>query len=122
MSVVSAVSEDEPLLARQRSADTIGLPGSHRRRSSARSASHNSELRRDSLSKILEEADESTGKGWLYNSLSVLFVIIVGSGGWAIAWKSGVWTPTPEDVVTPDKEVAFGAEVLGYLSAVAYLG
>ena len=115
-SVASAASEDEPLLTRRRSSDTIGLPGSHRRRSSAVSAGRNS------LTKILEE-EEIDGKPWLKNTLSILGVIVVGTAGWAIAWQSGVWVPQPEDgdVVGP-QATAVGAKVLGYISAVCYLG
>ena len=114
-----ATRKTEPLLTRRRSSD-IGLPGSHRRRSSARSNSH----RRDSLSKILEEDDAPNGNAWLRNTVSILLVIAAGTAGWAIAWKSGVWTPTPEDSgASPEtKQVALGAEILGYVSAVCYLG
>jgi hypothetical protein len=117
LSVASAASEQEPLLTRRRSSDTIGLPGSHRRRSSARSG------RRDSLTKILEEEESNDGNAWLRNTLSVLAVIAVGTAGWAIAWQSGVWTPTPEDVTIPEAtQIAVGAKILGYASAVCYLG
>ena len=117
-SVASATSEEEPLLTRRRSSDTIGLPGSHRRRSSARSGH-----RRDSLSKILEEDDSPNGNPWLRNTISILAVVVVGAAGWAIAWQSGVWKPTPEDGELPEvKQIAVGAQVLGYFSAVCYLG
>lgn len=113
---VSSDPEHEPLLTRRRSSDTIGLPGSHRRRSSARSGTSQ---RDDSLSKILEEDDSPNGNPWLKNALSILGVVAVGTAGWAIAWQSGVWTPTPEDGDVPAvKQSAFGAEVLGYISAV----
>jgi len=117
LSVVSSASEEEPLLTRRRSSDTIGLPGSHRRRSSARSG------RRDSLSKILEEDDSPNANPWLRNTLSILAVIAVGTAGWAIAWQSGVWIPTPEDSDVPETiQAAVGAKILGYASAVCYLG
>jgi len=122
-SVGSAQSEEEPLLTRRRSSDAIGLPGSHRRRSSARSTSHTSEIRRDSLSKILEEDDSPNGNPWARNTISALLVIAAGTAGWAIAWQSGVWTPTPELGEIPEaRRVALGAEILGYFSAVCYLG
>lgn len=117
LSVTSVASEDEPLLTRRRSSDTIGLPGSHRRRSSALSAG------RSSLAKILEEDDGVDGKPWLKNLLSILGVVLVGTAGWAIAWQSGVWVPVPDDgdVVGP-QATALGAKILGYTSAVCYLG
>jgi solute carrier family 66 (lysosomal lysine-arginine transporter), member 1 len=123
LSIASRLSEDEPLLSRARSNDTIGLPGS-RRRSSARRPSHASELRRDSLSKILEEDDGPNGKVWLRNTISILLVCIAGAAGWFFAYQSGVWTPTPEgsEQEDPEKKVAVGAEILGYFSALCYLG
>lgn len=117
LSVVSTTSEEEPLLTRRRSSDTIGLPGSHRRRSSARSG------RRDSLSKIFEEDDSPNANPWFRNTLSVLAVAAVGTAGWAIAWQSGVWIPTPEDGDVPEAvQAAVGAKILGYASAICYLG
>jgi solute carrier family 66 (lysosomal lysine-arginine transporter), member 1 len=53
--------------------------------------------------------------------MSLIGVCIVGAAGWAIAWRTGVWVPTPtsDDSGT---EIALGAQVLGYASAVCYLG
>jgi hypothetical protein len=73
-SVASATFEEEPLLARRRSSDTIGLPGSHRRRSFARSGH-----RRDSLSNILQEDDSPNNNPWLRNTISILALIVAGS-------------------------------------------
>lgn len=115
----TAPSEESPLLTRRRSSD-LGLPGSHRRRSSAMSGTHH----RDSLTKILEEDDGPNGSAWVRNTLSILAVIAAGTAGWAIAWQSGVWTPTPEagNGVGLHKAAPLGAEILGYFSAVCYLG
>ncbi|KAM3064999.1 hypothetical protein ACMFMG_001207 [Clarireedia jacksonii] len=115
-------TEEDALLTRRRSNSSIGLPGSHRRRSSTMSSvmdHHN-----DSLSKITDEDDSPTGNAWLKNTLSILAVFAVGTAGWVIAWQSGVWTPTPENGPNNPKtnDVAVGAEVLGYFSAVCYLG
>jgi hypothetical protein len=126
LSAVSAVSEDEPLLARARSHDTTGLPGSHRRSSSQRRLSHVSGGgRRDSIAKIIEDDDTATGTTWVRNLVSVLLVCVVGTAGWAVAWKSGAWTPTPapeDGVILEPQQVAVGAQILGYFSAVCYLG
>ncbi|KAL3417214.1 hypothetical protein PVAG01_11214 [Phlyctema vagabunda] len=112
-SIVSTGSEEEPLL-RRISSENLGLPGSHRRRSSA--------LRRDSLSKVIEE-ESSTREAWIKNSLSILGVIALGVVGWGIAWQTEVWKPTPEHGNNPEAtEVAFGAQFLGYVSALCYLG
>lgn len=55
------------------------------------------------------------------NTLSVFGIMAVGAAGWAIAWKSGVWVPQP--TATGDEEpIALGAEILGYASAICYLG
>jgi len=115
----SAPSEQSPLLTRRRSSD-LGLPGSHRRRSSALSANHHSDV----LTKIIEEEEGGAGNAWLRNTLSILAVILAGTAGWAIAWQSGVWTPTPEgsDGAGASQSAPIGAEVLGYFSAVCYLG
>ena len=46
----------------------------------------------------------------------------VGALGWLLAWKSGVWVPQPTDSQSDTEPIAFGAAVLGYASAVCYLG
>lgn len=91
-SIVSVGSEQEPLLTRRRSSDALGLPGSHRRRSSARSEAS------ESLAKILDAED---GNLWLKNTLSILGVVLVGAAGWAIAWQAGVWRPSPMEGSLP---------------------
>ncbi|KAM0153465.1 hypothetical protein ACHAQE_007653 [Botrytis cinerea] len=117
----NAPTEEDPLIARRRSNSNIGLPGSHRRRSSAMSGSQHHE---DTLTKILEEDDSPDANAWVKNIASILLVIAAGTAGWAIAWRSGVWTPTPENGgdVPKTNDVAVGAEVLGYFSAICYLG
>ena len=119
-STTSHDSENSPLLTRRRSSDTMGLPGSHRRRSSAISQNY----RRDSLTKILEDEEGNEGNAWIRNTLSILGVIVVGVAGWVLAWQSGVWKPTPDSVHIPEasNKTPFGAEFLGYFSAVCYLG
>lgn len=83
-----------------------------------------SQCHEDTLTKILEEDDSPDANAWVKNIVSILLVIAAGTAGWAIAWRSGVWTPTPENGgdVPKTNEVAVGAEVLGYFSAVCYLG
>lgn len=110
---ITASTENEPLLRRRSS--SMGLPGSNRRQSELHEE--------DTLSKILEEGDEG-GSALMKNSLSVVLVVLAGAAGWAIAWRSGVWTPTPEagEGEVGGQAVAVGASVLGYFSAVCYLG
>nr|POE51673.1 putative vacuolar amino acid transporter ypq3 [Quercus suber] len=97
----------------------IGLPGS-RRRSSA-NHTQSSSMRRDStLDRILEEPTKTTA--WTKNTISVFLVIAAGAAGWALAWKAGAWRPSPIGQEEDDKGMPVGAEVLGYASAVCYLG
>jgi hypothetical protein len=108
----STQSDEAPLLGRRDS--NIGLPGSHRRDSVA------SRRRRASSLPTIMDVEEG-GSEWVKNTLSVFGICAVGAAGWAIAWKSGVWVPQPtHDDATIDTPI--GASILGYASAVAYLG
>jgi len=132
----SASDETEPLLARQNSVSSvqsnIGLPGSHHRRRSTSSAASGTSLRghrdsglsQNSLSQIVEDVETGNeGKAWLKNTISVLLVCLAGVAGWAIAWQTGAWRPAPEENGSAGElKVALGAEILGYASAVCYLG
>ncbi|MCJ1255540.1 hypothetical protein MMC24_003356 [Lignoscripta atroalba] len=108
---------EQPLLRRS-SSSNIGLPGS-RRRSSVSQKRRNSSLR-GSLPTISE--GESGRKAWLKNIISIILVCAAGIVGWAIAWKTGVWTPTPDESDGSPPSRILGAEILGYFSAVCYLG
>ena len=94
----------------------MGLPGS-RRRSSRRNTD---DARRNSLERIL--AEPTRLRAWLKNTVSILAIVVVGAAGWAIAWKTGAWRPTPTDQGEDAHRGPVGAEVLGYISAVCYLG
>ncbi|KAF2013712.1 vacuolar membrane PQ loop repeat protein [Aaosphaeria arxii CBS 175.79] len=111
-------SPEQPLLGR-RDSSNLGLPGSHRRRSSAQSA-HSRRRRASSLPSIGEENVGS--REWVKNALSIAGVCIVGAAGWAIAWRTGVWIPQPTDNDVSGTDPALGAQILGYVSAVCYLG
>jgi hypothetical protein len=106
----STQSDQAPLLGR-RDSSNIGLPGSHRRDSQARRAS--------SLPDV--DVGAAGGREWINNTLSIVGVCVVGSGGWLVAWKTGVWTPQPLHNGI-EMDTALGAQVLGYASAVCYLG
>jgi len=117
-------SAEQPLLSRSNSnrRNSIGLPGSHRRKSSAASRRHRDSIhRRESgLESILEE---DTGvRAWLKNTMSVLAVCTAGTFGWAIAWKTGVWSPAPPEDDAGSTSMVLGAQILGYFSALCYLG
>lgn len=98
--------------------ENMGLPGSRRRSSALRRTSTND----SSLPTIT--APEPTSRGAiLKNTISIFLVMAAGAAGWAIAWKTGAWRPSAvggEDGA--DDATPIGAEVLGYASAVCYLG
>ena len=116
-----AATSDEaqqPLLRRRtNSNDNIGLPGS-RRRSSAAHSRYDGMLS-PGLPTIIEEPREL--KVWLTNASGILAVCAVGGLGWLAAWKSGLWQPSYGDA-TEEAPRAIGAAILGYVSAVSYLG
>lgn len=116
----NGLSDDptQPLIRKSsNSSDNIGLPGS-RRRSSA--TTHQSvSLSSSRLPIILEEP--SNLKVWVTNILAIVAVCVLGTSGWLVAWKTGAWQPLIEDDAGEIPR-AIGAEILGYVSAVAYLG
>jgi len=59
---------------------------------------------------------------WVKNTLNVLGICLAGMAGWVIAWQSGAWKPTPIAGPETSGDIATGAQVLGYFSAVCYLG
>ncbi|XHG05323.1 hypothetical protein AWENTII_008557 [Aspergillus wentii] len=99
-----------PLLGRRFSDSFEGRDASGRRTSQAE----------DALAKIIEER-ESGRSAWIKNTGSVLGICLIGMAGWTMAWQSGAWKPTPEDH-NGGVDMAAGAQVLGYISAIAYLG
>lgn len=100
--------------------DNLGLPGSRRSSNAMQRQRTNTNERRDSLTKILEEPTST--RTWLKNSLSIFLVAAVGAAGWAVAFKAGAWRPTPVGQEGSEDETPIGAEILGYISAVCYLG
>lgn len=118
-SIVPVVeTEEEPLLSRRRSSDSTGLPGSHQRRLSTVSMSSR---RSNILENIAEEGLEEEGL-FKKNAFTILAVVAVGVAGWGVAWQSGVWVPAPVEDVPAVTESPAGASILGYISAVCYLG
>ena len=108
---------EQPLLGRRPS--DVGLPGS-RRRSSVSIKRRDSSLPTPVLTTIPEEGDYV--RPWVKNTICVVAVCAIGTAGWAIAWKAHLWVPTPEDSKADDLGENVGAEILGYLSALLYLG
>ncbi|EGD96846.1 vacuolar membrane PQ loop repeat protein [Trichophyton tonsurans CBS 112818] len=100
-----------PLLSRRMSEN---LWQSGRRRHDGNSLSH------DPLAKML--AEDEPRSTWAKNILSLLGICTAGIAGWVIAWKTGAWQPTPTQPIKGPVEMAAGAQVAGYLSALCYLG
>ncbi|KAJ5130734.1 uncharacterized protein N7515_006773 [Penicillium bovifimosum] len=112
-----------PLLGR-RFSDPLGSSQS-RRRSSGSQRGYQAGGRReseveDTLAKIVEENDYGR-KAWAKNITSVLGIFLIGMAGWAVAWRTGMWEPAPLEN-NHGTEEATGGLVLGYVSAVCYLG
>ena len=97
----------------------VGLPGS-RRRSSASQERPISGLT-TSRSSIVRE-----NRRVLHNVIpilsSVFAVCIFGALGWLVAWKIDLWKPISRRNESEGASYPRGAEVLGYVSAVLYLG
>lgn len=145
-----AEAEEEPLLGRRTSNSSVGLPGSHQRR--RRSAFENGNgitegqtqltngsngqdgaaHRSSTLDKIPEDGSQqasSTSRETLKNIAGIIGICILGSAAWVICWKTGLWTPAAapgdEGGHSPGgkgERTPLGAEILGYISAVLYLG
>ncbi|KAJ5157457.1 uncharacterized protein N7482_008557 [Penicillium canariense] len=112
-----------PLLGR-RFSDSL-VPPQGRRRSSGSLRGYQGAGRRESqvedpLAKIVEE-NEYGGKAWLKNFISVLGIFVIGVAGWTMAWQAGMWAPAPQTNSKP-VDMATGGQILGYASAVCYLG
>lgn len=117
-----SASETDALIQRSRSysgggvtAENLGLPGSRRKSKTSQTS------RRDSLSQMLEE--DTPRRAWLKNTVSIVLIVLAGAAGWALAWRAGAWKPTPV-ASGPEEEVPapIGAQIMGYASAVLYLG
>lgn len=75
----------------------------------------------DPLAKMLEEGEEGGRSAWVRNFSSVLAISVIGMIGWVVTWQTGVWKPAPQGE-NGGVDMAVGAQVLGYISAVCYLG
>ncbi|GFF47901.1 protein RTC2 [Aspergillus udagawae] len=110
-----------PLLGR-RFSDTLERGPASRRRSmtSQRSGRSGHGHPDDALANIVEE-NEVVRSAWMKNLSSVLAICVIGMAGWTVAWQTGVWKPAPKER-DGGVDMAAGAQVLGYVSAVCYLG
>jgi len=109
-----------PLLGR-RFSDAI--PAQSRRRSSGSLRGYQGGRRdsqpEDSLAKIVEESEYGR-RAWIKNFISVLGIFVIGMAGWTMAWQTGMWAPAPQG--SHDGGKATSGQILGYFSAVCYLG
>ncbi|KGO76815.1 hypothetical protein PITC_089330 [Penicillium italicum] len=105
-----------PLLGR-RFSDSLASSESQRRNQA--NGQRESEVE-DTLAKIVEENDYGR-KAWVKNFASVVGIFLVGTAGWTMAWRTGMWAPAPLENNNGSEE-AIGGLVLGYISAVCYLG
>jgi uncharacterized protein with PQ loop repeat len=105
-------AEADPLLA---SAFHHRKPSTTSRRSHRRSSAAPPT---DSLSRAL--AEPSSSSAYLKNTLSILAIALAGTAGWALAYKTHTWRPVPIDLNPPPTPL--GASLLGYGSALLYLG
>lgn len=121
----SASSEEEPLLARRRSASSMngGLPGSQRQHSVRRDSTGLDPLRR-----IVTGEDATPQRSaWVTNTLSLVFVYVLGIAAWFISRQvigvdQGPSDPAATEPEQPvDKPVVAVGMVLGYTSALCYL-
>ena len=55
------------------------------------------------------------------NTSSCVGICFIGFAGWVIAWQMGLWKPAPQGQ-NGGVDMAAGAQVLGYISALCYLG
>ena len=126
----SGDSDDEvpdpatPLLSRRMS-ENLGIgSGSYGTATLRRISSHRSHRShrqvQDSLVKIFDETEPKNI--WLKNTFGVIAICAVGTAGWAIAWQTGAWKPMPTNGPIDDRDISVGAQVVGYFSAVCYLG
>ena len=109
----------QPLLHRRTS--SMGLPGSRRRSTISRKSLMHGNL--DAVRVPKSRRRSILANPWIRNALSLVTVCAIGVAGWAIAWQLGVWGPSPdEDDDNGGTDSNIGAVLLGYMSAVCYLG
>jgi uncharacterized protein with PQ loop repeat len=114
-------AESDPLLAAAHSQQSQQRkPSTTSRRSHRRSSAALSHSRRDSLSRAL--AKPTASSAWAKNSLSILAIVAAGTAGWALAYKTGAWHPVPLKSHLDSTPTPLGASLLGYGSALLYLG
>lgn len=75
----------------------------------------------DPMTKALDEDEDAGRSAWVKNFSSVLGICVIGMVGWVAAWQTGMWKPAAQGE-NGGVDMAAGAQALGYISAVCYLG
>ena len=114
---------ERPLLSRNAS-DSLYRADGRRRSSTAhpRRRSQSSVSARSALGS-LSARKHGRIRAAVKHTASLLFVCVAGAVGWLLAWQAGAWAPT--DQPSSDGSgvnISAGPQVLGYISAVSYLG
>ena len=106
----------EPLLGRRRS--------SVKSSSSKRNASASAQARRCQSSEpflTITKPLHHLNRSWVVNIMSIVAISGLGLAGWALVWQLGLWQPTEQDSGRSSTQ-PLNAMVLGYISALCYLG
>ncbi|KAL8711539.1 MAG: hypothetical protein Q9220_003949 [cf. Caloplaca sp. 1 TL-2023] len=64
----------------------------------------------------------TSGRACATNLMAILAVCVAGAAGWAAAWEAGFWAPVKNHQRGAAVRRPIGAEILGYTSAICYLG
>ncbi|KAF1814677.1 PQ-loop-domain-containing protein [Eremomyces bilateralis CBS 781.70] len=121
----TADNEESPLLRRD-SAEAAHQPRRRKSSTASRRSTLSRRYSRGSLPSILEESTGTTA--WLKNTGAIIGICAVGAAGWGIAYGTGVWKPVPSPSAVhasrmgKEASMQTAASVLGYASAVCYLG
>lgn len=114
---------ERPLLSRSAS-DSLYRADGRRRSSTAypRRRSQSSVSARSVLGN-LPWKNHARIRAAVKHTASLLFVCVAGAVGWLLAWQVGAWAPTDESSGDGSGvDTSAGPQVLGYISAVSYLG
>lgn len=119
-SSTETADQTTPLLGRRYSDGYAVAPESRRGSLRSRPDARRESEAEDTLAKIVEENDWGY-MAWIKNFMCVLGVFAIGGAGWAIAWQTGMWVPALQEKHNGAHK-AIGGVVLGYASAICYLG
>lgn len=110
-----------PLLGRHFSDGLEAGPAAAQRDAIVNGRENGSTGLEDPLAKLMEAGEEGGRSAWVRNTSSSVAICVIGVAGWAVAWQTGMWKPAPQGQ-NGGVDMAVGAQVFGYISAVCYLG